>query len=51
MRTIEVQSYHDDIQERRRIQRTLNRLYWIFMYTALLFVAYGIGWWQGFTAP
>jgi hypothetical protein len=38
-----------DRRERERIQRTLNRLYWAFMYSGLVLVAYMVGWWQGYT--
>lgn len=50
MRVIEVKYIGDEL-ERRRIQRTLNRLYWTFMFVGFVFVAYGIGWFQGYTSP
>lgn len=50
MRVIEVK-YAGDECERRRIMSRLNRLYWAFMFVGCIVAAYGIGWFQGFTAP
>lgn len=37
-------------EDQQKIRSKLNRLYWIFIYTAIVFVAYCIGWFQGYTA-
>lgn len=49
MLKIEVMTDEEVEAQRRKIQRTLNRLYWAFMYIGTLFAAYGIGWFQGYT--
>lgn len=39
-----------DSIKRRKIQRDLNRLYWVFFVTLLVAAAYMVGWIQGYTA-
>ena len=36
-------------EEEKKTKRTLNRLYWIFMVTGLIVVAYGLGWIMAYT--